>query len=659
MDHKALIICESPNKAPHIAEYSGMDCMATFGHFGDLPEKDFGINLETYELSFEYVQRIVDQIKRLARGRDVYVAGDPDREGFAISSMAANQVQKVPHGNLRLLEIHSIDKKGIAEALAKAIPWDKANHNREKAFRARRGVDRLIGYILSPLASAHFGQRGYSVGRVQAPALRILVDRAREIQNFKPVDFWRVVLIAADGEGQELRLEYAGGRFSDLEAANAIVARLQNDGANGRVTAVQTKPVTKNPPPPFTMSTLTQKAHTSMGLAIKQTASLAQGLFERGFITYPRTDSVRIEAEPLEAIRAAIAASFGADALPEKPHAHVSKNSQADAHEAIRPTRLVPLAELPGVLDEIKKAGMGQAHCDLFVLIYVRALASQMRPEVSERTTVEAEFAGEIFKAVGTVQIEAGFTKIYKDEPEDDAEKAQAMPRLTEGQTLQKAGEELAKGQTKPPAYHTEGTLVAELEKKGIGRPSTYGPSVEVLKTRGYAEFGSGKQKKCLLPTAKGYSLYDWLAENHAWIIDYAYTAELEAKLDQVEAGELPWKEVMREVHARLGNADPRKTPRVGASQEARESLGKCPKCSGPVHEGPKFFGCANWPQDKGGCDFKIWPKTLGGTITAAVARDLLAGKQTRKMKLKNKEGKEYSAQLILKDGRVAPVFEQ
>lgn len=656
---KPLIIVESPNKAPHIAEYSGMDCMATYGHFGDLPDKALGVNLETYELTFEYKAQIVRKILELAKGRDVYVAGDPDREGFAISSMAAAQVQRVPHGILRLLEIHSIDKKGIAEAMAKAIPWEKANHNREKAFRARRGVDRLIGYILSPLASAHFGAKGYSVGRVQAPALRILVDRAREIQNFKPVAFWRVLITATCGEGPEMRLEYAGGRFAEQGAACALMAKIQIDGARGRVTAIQTKTVTKNPPPPFTMSTLTQKAHAGMGLAIKETASLAQGLFEAGFITYPRTDSVRIEAEPLEAIRAAIAASLGAGALPEKPNAHVSKNSQADAHEAIRPTRFPALAELPGMLDEIKKAGMDQAHCDLFMLIYVRTLASQMRPEISERTTVEAEFAGEIFKAAGSVQKEPGFTKIYEDAPGDDEEKPQPMPRLAEGQMLQKAGEELAKGETKPPAYHTEGSLVAELEKKGIGRPSTYGPSVEVLKIRGYAELGTGKQKKCLLPTTKGCNLIDWLAEAHPWIIDYAYTAELEAKLDQVEAGELPWKEVMREVHARLGFADPRNTPRAAAPQEARESLGQCPKCSGPVHEGSKFFGCANWHPDKGGCDFKIWVNTLGGKITAPVVRDLLAGKQTRAMKLKSKEGKPYEARLTLKDGRVAPVFGQ
>lgn len=657
---KPVIVCESPNKAPHIAEYSGMECVATYGHFGDLPEKELGVDLNTYELTFEYKDRIVQLIERMAKGREVYVAGDPDREGFAISSMVAMFAQRAKASSIKLLEIHAIDKEGVAEALARAIPWEKANHNREKAFRGRRGVDRLVGYILSSFARAHFNQTGWSVGRLQSPALRILVERAREIQNFTPTEFWRVFVHATPGTGPNLALEYAGERFKDVGAASALVAKIKDDGSNGRVVKVETKPYSKNPPAPFTMSTMTQAADARLGLSIKEAASIAQALFEPGFITYPRSDSVRIEPKPLEAIRKAIVATFGEKALPETANVHKSKNSQADAHEAVRPTRIVPIQDLSAMLDEIKKAGLRQVHCDLYTLIYRRTLASQMLPAEFDKTTVEAEFAGEVFKATGSVVRKRGFMVIYEDAPPSDQAENQdednELPSLTEGQVLTKAGEELRRGETKPPTYHTEGTLVRELEKKGIGRPSTYASAVEVLKLRGYAALGKGKQKKCLLPTEKGFALMDWLQNAHAWIVDYAYTAELEARLDQVEAGQLEFKAVLREVHERMSFADPRNAPRVYAP---RESLGQCPKCGGKVHEFPKFYGCENWPQDKGGCDFKIWTSVLGGKITAPVARDLLAGKQTRSVKLKSKAGKDYEARLELRDGRVMPVFNQ
>lgn len=658
---KAVIFVESPNKAPHIAEYSGMDCVATYGHFGDLPEKDLGINLQSYELTFEYKERIVQAIRRLAQGRDVYLAGDPDREGFAISSMIAGRLEGVRHGKMRLLEIHSVDKEGVAKALAKAIPWESANHNREKAFRARRGVDRLIGYILSGKAREHFQQPGYSVGRLQSPALRIVVERAREIQNFKPVEFWRVFVVArSENDGNTFALEFSGGRFTELTTANALVAKIKGNQAPGRVVKLETKPVTKNAPAPFTMSTMTQAANARLGLTTKEAASIAQALFEGGFITYPRGDSVRIEPEPLEAIRQAIKATFGAGALPETPNAHVSENSQADAHEAIRPTRIVPLAGLPAVVEEIKKAGLGQRHCDLFMMIYARALASQMRPAQYEKTSIEAEFAGESFKTSGSVLREVGFLKLYQDDQQEHAgvadDREQDLPALAEGQKLHKDGEEIKRGETKPPAYHTEGTLVRELEKKRIGRPSTYSPAVEVLKTRGYAILGTGKQKKYLLPTGKGYALIGWLESDHPWLMDYDYTRKLEAMLDQVEAGKLEWTAIMREVHERLGFVDPRNSPRISIP---RESLGKCPKCDGEIHEYPKFFGCGNWQQDKSGCTFKIWKNVFGASLSAATARTLLAGKQTKSLKLKRKNGTPFEARLGLKEGQLEPIFEQ
>lgn len=654
---KPVIFCESPNKAPHITEYSGMDCVATFGHFGDLPEKKLGVDLKTYELTFEYKERIVQAILHMARGRDVYVAGDPDREGFAISSMVAAHVQRVPHGSLRLLEIHSIDKAGIATALANSIPWEKANHNREKAFRARRAADRLIGYILSAKAREHFKQNGWSVGRLQSPALRILVDRAREIQNHKPVRFWRLFITATPGDGPAFALEHATGRFSDKATVESLLTRIQGVGTPGHVVAIEKKPARKNPPAPFTMSTLIQAADARLGFSTKETTSIAQALFEAGFITYPRGDSTRIEPEPLEAIREAIRASFGPEAVPELANVYTSPNSQADAHEAIRPTRIVPVSELSVVLEEIQKAGLSQRHAALFKLIYLRALASQMQPAKYEKTVIEAEFVGEAFKATGSVLIEAGFSRLYGEDPgSTDPEAEQSLPAVARGQELQRTGAEIKEGETKPPAYHSEGSLVRELEKKGIGRPSTYSTAVEVLKTRGYAELGTGKQKKCLLPTDKGFALIDWLLTAHPWIVSYEYTAELEAKLDQVEAGALEWKAVVREIHAKMDYADPRNIQRIATP---RESLGKCPKCAGPVHECKGFFGCANWPPDKGGCDFKIWEKTLGGNISATAARDLLAGKRTRPLKLRNKAGVNYEARLELRDGRVAPVFKQ
>lgn len=659
-----VIYVESPTKAPKIAQMSGMRCLATRGHFGDLPAKCLGIDLNTYEPTWEFDTERVRMIRESARGNEIYLAADPDREGFAIATMVHMQLAGLNTSKVHRLEIHAITPEGMQRAFKDATPWADANHNIFGAFLARREIDRLIGYILSPAATAHFQAKGYSVGRLQSATLRFIVDRELEIQNFQPKCFWHVrLVVTVQGSDQSFTVEHIAGKFESAEQARQLVAKLGQMPLQGVVESVSTKPRTRRPPAPFTLSTVIQAAIARLEMNTESINATLQGLFEAGYITYPRTDSVRIVPEAIEEIRAVISQAFGASALPETPNEHVSKASQADAHEAIRPTHPVLPAKLPALFEEMQGKGLGKAHCNLFDLIYRRTLASQMRAALYDQTTVQALFAGEPFKAIGSVLKEPGFLRVYDSEEEksegSQTENEQRLPVLSEGNALMAQNIETPEGKTNPPARYTEGTLIKALESSGIGRPSTYGSAVKIIKTRDYVEIGtSGKLKGKILPLEKGKALIGFLLEFHAWVIDYELTRKMEEQLDQVQAGQLEWKAVVKEIHGRLGFADPDKTPRPAFAYPAAESLGQCPICKGAVHEKKDFYGCSNYPAEKGGCRFVIWKKTLGTTITEGQAKTLLEGKQTRKLKLLNRERKPFEARLGIENGKLRPFFE-
>ena len=660
----SVIFVESPTKAPKIAKMTGMRTLATRGHFGDLPEKSLGINLATYEPTWEFNKDIVRMIREAAKGNDVYLAADPDREGFAIATMVYMQLEGLKTTKIQRLELHAITEEGVKKAFKAVTPWASANHNIFHAFLARREIDRLIGYILSPAAAAHFKAKGYSVGRLQSATLRFIVDREEEIQNFQPKSFWHVRLsVTVQGGGQTFKMEHSAGKFESAAEAQATVAKLGQKPIQGTVESVTVKPRSRKAPAPFTLSTMIQAAIANLGMNTEGVNSTLQGLFEAGYITYPRTDSVRIEPEAIDEIRAIIAQAFGASALPKAPNEHVSKASQADAHEAIRPTHPCTPDKLIDLFEEMKGKGLGQPHCDLYRLIYKRTMASQMRAAEFEQTNVQALFAGEPFKASGSVLKEAGFLRIYDleeektEEGEDQTE--QTLPALAKGTALEALDLETTEGKTTPPSRYTEGTLIKALESSGIGRPSTYGTAVKIIAKRDYVETGtSGKLKGKLLPLEKGKAVIGWAKRDFAWAIDYEFTRRMEEQLDQVQAGQLHWKEVVKEVHGRMGYADPDKTPRPAYANTAAVSLGPCPLCKGDVHEKKEFYGCSNYPAEKGGCRFTLSKNVFGTIITVPQAQTLLKGESTRKLKLARRDKSAFEARLGIVAGKVTPIFE-
>ena len=601
-----LIIIESPNKVKKIKAITGANVMATIGHFKDLPGDEMGVDLETYKPSFKVSAGKADMLKRLkaaAKGEDVIIASDPDREGYAIGMMIYEEVGKIAKSCKRA-EIHEVTEKGIKAALAAAIPFEKTNKGLYNAFLGRRVGDRLVGYLLSPLAcNALHGK--FSVGRVQSPAVRLVVDREREIRNFRPEPFWTLA-IQLEKESQTFKATYAGGKFTDQATARIALQAIQGE-RTARVVSVVTQGKRQNPKAPFTTVDLQATANAQLKISPERSMQLAQQLFEVGLISYHRTDSVRLADEFITEIREHITATLGTKYLPPSPVAHKSKNSQADAHEAIRPTHMHALSEIPAI---ITREGLTAEHERLYTLIFRRAVASQMAPEVYDATTATFDCAGEEFKATGRVQKFEGFLALYAEQKDtesspDDAD--QDLPSLTQGETVNKTGEELAEKKTKPPARWTKGSLVKELEKLGIGRPSTYASITSTIEHRGYVLEKKGK----LEAAPQGEQLIDHLRTTKPWIIEYNMTCNMETYLDRVEAGDkaTSWQTFVKDLHAKMDFLKPAvSSTRPAAAKSTKPAAPKgaatCPKCKkGKMIERNgakgKFLGCNGYPDCK------------------------------------------------------------
>lgn len=563
-----LIIVESPTKARKIQSLLKVKTVSTIGHFKDLPEASLGVDLKSYQPTFVYHEKkkaLPKELRAAARGETVMLAGDPDREGYAISNHVYEEVKSVAKACLRM-EIFEVTEKGLKSSLEKAVPFERTNAGLYHAFLGRRIGDRLVGYLLSPVASRDLHGK-YSVGRVQSPAVRLVVDREREIRAFESTPYW-VLSVLLEKSGIRFLARHLRGKFEQKEDADAIVLAIR-EASHARAEKVEQKEVRQNPKAPFTTVDLQAAAAARLKFSPEETMRLAQALFDHGLITYHRTDSVRMADEFIAEIRAFIEPALGRGYLPDKPNRFTSKNSQADAHEAIRPTHMHSLVE---VAARIGKDGLGPDHAKLYELIFRRAVASQMAAAVYDATALLFDVAGEKFKASGRVLTFDGFLKLYlesdeekeKKEKEDDPQ--QTLPPVAVGELVVKEGETLEEKKTKPPGRYTFGSLVKELERLEIGRPSTYASITKNIADRGYVREVKGK----VVPLPAGETLIDYLRERHGWVIDYDLTRRMEGFLDLVVENKETWQRFCKGVHAKMGYAEPAERGEGGGPSEGQ-----------------------------------------------------------------------------------------
>jgi len=562
-----LIIVESPTKAKKIQSILKVKTMSTVGHFKDLPESAMGVDLKTYEPTFVYHEKkkqLPAELRKAAQGETVMLAGDPDREGYAISRHIHEEVKDVAKECLRM-EVYEVTEKGLRESLAKAVPFEQTNAGLYHAFLGRRVGDRLVGYILSPVASRSLRGR-YSVGRVQSPAVRLVVDREREIRNFTPSPFW-MLDIQLDKDGTVFLARHVKGKFEQLAAAEAIIDAIQGE-THALAIKVDKKESRQSPKPPFTTVDLQAAAAARLKFTPEQTMKLAQALFDHGLTTYHRTDSVRMDEAFIAEIRDFLGKALGAEYLPAKPNKHKSKNTQADAHEGIRPTRMHSAGDIAAI---IRKEGLTADHAKLYELLFRRAVASQMAPARYDSTTMLFEVAGERFKASGRILKFDGFLKVYAEVDEEqekkgDEDRLQALPPVEVGELVPKLKDILDEKKTKPPGRFTLGSLVKELERLGIGRPSTYAAITKNIIDRGYVKEEKGK----VVPLQPGETLVDYLRERHPWVIDYALTSRMENFLDLIVENKETWQRFCKGVHAKMGYTVPQLKTAGGGPSEAQ-----------------------------------------------------------------------------------------
>ncbi|MBK5275550.1 MAG: type I DNA topoisomerase [Desulfuromonadales bacterium] len=550
-----LIIVESPTKAKKIQSILNVKTMSTVGHFKDLPEAQIGVDLATYEPTFVYHEKkanLPKELRAAAKGKTVMLAGDPDREGYAISCHIYEEVKSVARECLRM-EIYEVTEKGLKESLAKAVPFEKTNTGLYNAFLGRRIGDRLVGYILSPIASKSL-RSSYSVGRVQSPAVRLVVDREREIRAFTSALYW-MLDIQLDKDGTTFLARHVNGKFAQESDAQAIIAAIKEQ-THALAEKVEKKEVKQSPKPPFTTVDLQAAAAARLKFTPEQTMKLAQALFDHGTITYHRTDSVRMDEAFITEIREFLGKSLGSDYLPVQPNQHKSKNSQAEAHEGIRPTHMHSVADIPAI---IRIEGLTSDHVRLYEMIFKRAVASQMASARYDSTVMIFDVAGERFKAAGRVLIFDGFLKVYaevdeeKEKKGEEDNKLQLLPPVEVGELVPKVQEVLEEKKSKPPGRFTLGSLVKELERLDIGRPSTYAAITKNITDRGYIKEEKGR----VIPMPPGETLIDYLRENHAWVIDYELTKKMENFLDLVVENKETWQRFCKGVHNKMGFSIP------------------------------------------------------------------------------------------------------
>jgi DNA topoisomerase-1 len=617
---KTLIIVESPTKAKTIGQYLGRDytVKASMGHVRDLPKSELGVNTETFEPKYVSSGRpaVLKDLRAAAASADhVLLATDPDREGEAIAWHIADLLKlKQP----QRLEFHEITRPAIQHALETPQPLNQALFD---AQQARRLLDRLVGYGLSPLLWRKV-QSGISAGRVQSVAVRLICEREREVTSFQPVEYWSIDTdlrkLVAPTDPFRARLVQVGGKKPELgnaEQSQAIVEGLRQ--STFAVKEVVTKPVRRNPPPPFTTSTLQQAAAHRLGMSAKRTMTVAQQLYEGidlglegqvGLITYMRTDSVNLAESAIAAARRYIQAAFSPQHLPDKPVRYRTKSKGAqEAHEAIRPTD-------PERAPESVRGHLDGDQFRLYQLIWQRMVASQMTAAVYNRTTAEISGSRDGverygLRATATQLSMPGYLALYginadeqAEEPREEGTEGQnaALPPLAARESLDLVQLYPEQHFTEPLPRYNEASLVRTLEQLGIGRPSTYAQILGTIQDRGYVE----KQGKTLLPTSLGFATNDFLVEHFGNVVDTGFTAGLEEQLDDVAAGDRPWRQLLAAFYGPFSTnlAEKQNVPHVKIEKPPVVEVGEnCPDCGKPLVERRSrfgtFVGCSGYPE--------------------------------------------------------------
>ncbi|MGV1832044.1 type I DNA topoisomerase [Agrobacterium vitis] len=653
-----VVVVESPAKAKTINKYlgPGYKVLASFGHVRDLPAKDGSVLPDQdFEMLWEVDTASAKRMKDIAdamKGADaLFLATDPDREGEAISWHVLDLLKKkkvIGDKPVKRVVFNAITKKAVLDAMA--APRD-IDGDLVDAYLARRAMDYLVGFNLSPVLWRKLpGAR--SAGRVQSVALRLVCDRENEIERFVSEEYWNLSALLKTPRGDEFlaRLVSADGkRLQARSVGNGDMAnRLKDllDGANYVVESIEAKPVKRNPSPPFTTSTLQQAASSKLGFSASRTMQVAQKLYEGvdiggetvGLITYMRTDGVQMAPEAIEAARSAITEQFGPRYMPEKPRFYSTKAKNAqEAHEAIRPT------DFTRTPDQVRRY-LDADQLRLYDLVWKRGIASQMASAEIERTTAEilADKAGEKagLRAVGSVIRFDGFIAAYTDhreegEKSDDDDEDGRLPEINAREALAKQKVNATQHFTEPPPRYSEATLIKKMEELGIGRPSTYAATLKTLSDREYVTI----DKRKLIPEAKGRLVTAFLESFFTRYVEYDFTADLEEKLDKISAGELNWKDVLREFWQNFfaqieGTKELRVTNVLDALNEALAPLvfpkredGSDPRICQVCGTGNlslklgkygAFVGCSNYPE----CNFTRQLSADGGTEAEAVGNE-------------------------------------
>ena len=693
-----LVIVESPAKAKTIKKYLGgnYEVIASMGHVRDLPKARLSVDIKKkFAPKYEIIkgkEKLVEELKDLAEKSDkIYLATDPDREGEAISWHLA-YILGLPLDDNNRVEFNEITKNGVTNGMAhpRSINIDLVN-----AQQARRILDRLVGYKLSPFISQKI-RRGLSAGRVQSVAVRIIVDREEEIRKFKPEEYWT---IDAKFIPKGSRKSFSASLYSDANGKIKIenqeqAEKIEQDLADAEYMITKVKHGTrrKTPAPPFITSTLQQEASRKLGFQSRRTMKVAQELYEgvdiegmgaTGLITYMRTDSLRISDIAKEEAAQYILNRFGEKFLPAKPRLFKTKSNAQDGHEAIRPS-------MPSLAPEDVKASLTSDQFKLYNLIWNRFMASQMSDCIQKTTQAEISAKEYIFKASGYYVDFEGFTTLYVESKDTEEEKSTQLPPLEKDMPVK--CKELKKNQhfTQPPARYTEASLIKALEEYGIGRPSTYAATITTITSREYVK----REAKTLYPTELGEVMTNLLKERFPKIVNYKFTAQMEENLDEVEHGQEEWVELLDEFYSdfdktlkkakeemegvklqlkedqtdiicdKCGRQMVVKVGRYGkfiacpGYPECKNVLKfvektgvKCPKCNGDVivkHTKKKrvFYGCSNYPE----CDFVSWNEPVNERCPQCGG--ILFKKKGKKPKLYcATEGCGFEKEFVEKDG--------
>ena len=550
-----LVIVESPAKAKTIEKYLGGDfkVVASMGHLRDLPRSTLGVDV-MHDFEPEYIpvkgrESVISDLKKQSKNADmVYLATDPDREGEAIS-WHLKELLNIPDDKAKRVTFNEITKKVVTEGIRspRSIDMDLVD-----AQQARRVLDRLVGYKLSPMLWRKLGRPRLSAGRVQSVATRMVIDREQEIRAFQPEEFWLLDVVLQRRESSEqftARYFGDGGKKVELHSEADVENIIRDvDGKPFTIQTVKRGEKQRSPSPPFITSTLQQEASRRLGMTPVRTMSVAQQLYEGieitgrgtiGLITYMRTDSLRLSAEALAAAGSYIKSHYGAEYYTGKPRVYKTTAGAQDAHEAIRPSDITLAPEL------IKKDLTGEQY-RLYRLIWGRFTACQMSNAVYDTVVTDASCEGHIFRANDSELKFPGYTAVYVEGRDDESEEVKKpLPKLVEGETMDPKKFEREQRFTQPPSRYTEATLIRALEEKGIGRPSTYAPTISTITSREYVV----KEGRYLKPTPLGETVNTLMCDYFKDIVDMKFTARMEDSLDEIEAGKRKWKDVIHEFY--------------------------------------------------------------------------------------------------------------